>query len=260
MELYLIRHGQSRNNALADIRLRDRDPELTALGQEQARRVGEYLAAGKHLLPSQRDGGRPAVDEAISGGQRPAAASPVGPAAGAIQRLFCSPMVRALQTAVPIGRALGLRPEVWIEVHEFGGIYLDHGDERGVVGYPGQTRAALAARFPECGLPAGVGEDGWWRGGMEDFAAGQARAARVADCLREWAAGSGPEAGQRLALVSHGGFLGSLLQALGRQPCAQSLYCEHGNTGITGLSFRPDGMVLLLYANRLDHLSDELIS
>ena len=41
MELFLIRHGQSANNALGDVKGRDKDPELTELGEKQA----ECLAA-----------------------------------------------------------------------------------------------------------------------------------------------------------------------------------------------------------------------
>ena len=58
---------------------------------------------------------------------------------------------------------LDLAPEIWVDIHENGGIYLDHGDERGKVGYPGQTRAEIAARFPTIIAPKEVGENGWWK-------------------------------------------------------------------------------------------------
>ena len=52
MRLYLIRHGQSQNNALYEQGLeRDRhfDPDLTEIGHEQARRVAKYLAENNDM-------------------------------------------------------------------------------------------------------------------------------------------------------------------------------------------------------------------
>ena len=123
MELFLIRHGQSANNALADPALRVEDPLLTPVGELQAERTAAYLAARRHLHADARDGGRPIFD-----------------------RLYCSPMIRAMQTARPIARALGVPYEVWVEIHEIGGIYLDRDGRK--VGYAGQTRSQLLHRFP----------------------------------------------------------------------------------------------------------------
>lgn len=232
MELFLIRHGQSANNALGDVKRRDKDPELTELGEEQAEHLSAYLAAGGHLSPGERVEGRPLFD-----------------------RLYCSPMIRAMRTAVPLGKKLGITPEVWVDIHEMGGIYLDHGGERGTVGYPGQTRGEMAARFPGYALPDEVGEDGWWAGGMESFHVGQGRAIGVAAALRERAAEN-----ERIALVSHGGFGSCLLQALGRQLPAEGVYYDHGNTAISRLELRDGGVTVMRYLNRLDHLPEELLS
>jgi len=233
MELFLIRHGQSANNALGDVSLRDKDPELTELGVRQAERVAAFLAAGGHDDPRLRREGDPFFDH-----------------------LYCSPMLRAMQTAAPIGRALEVTPEVWVDIHEMGGIYLDHGEERGVIGYPGMTREEMGERFPGYLLPEGVGEDGWWKeDGMESFHAGQSRAIGAASILKERA-----DEDERIGLVSHGGFLSCLLQALGRQLPAEGFYYEHGNTAITRLRLGADGTVVLLFSNRLDHLSGDLLS
>ena len=48
MELFIIRHGQSGNNALANIRDRSVDPPLTDLGERQAEMLGEYVARGEN--------------------------------------------------------------------------------------------------------------------------------------------------------------------------------------------------------------------
>jgi len=102
-------------------------------------------------------------------------------------------------------------------------------------------------------LPEEVGEDGWWKeDGMESFPAGQGRAIGVASALKERADGD-----ERICLVSHGGFMSCLLQALGRQLPAEGFYYEHANTAITHLRLSADGFVTLLCGNRVDHLSAE---
>ena len=52
MELIIIRHGQSANNALVDIGNREVDPPLTELGKRQAEVLAQYLSEGaNHELP-----------------------------------------------------------------------------------------------------------------------------------------------------------------------------------------------------------------
>ena len=160
-QLFFIRHGQSTNNALTDPTQRVQDPELTQIGQVQAEHVAQYVAAGHHL--------------------RGALAGAEGPP---LDRLYCSAMVRAVHTATPIGQALGLKPEIFVDLHEVGGIYLDYPDGR-IESFPGQTRSELAARFPDCVAPDELDEEGWWRGGRESVEEGQQRARAVADQLRQ---------------------------------------------------------------------------
>ena len=81
MELYLIRHGQSTNNEGG--LPRTADPPLTDIGVEQARWTGESLK-----------------DEGIT-------------------RLYCSPMLRTLQTAQIISDILDLPPHVFVGLHEW---------------------------------------------------------------------------------------------------------------------------------------------
>ena len=123
MELFLIRHGQSANNALADMTLRVEDPLLTPAGELQAERAAQHLAARRHLHADARDAARPILDQ-----------------------LYCSPMLRAMQTARPIARALGVPYEVWVDIHEIGGIYLDHDGRK--VGYAGPDAQPAAGTFP----------------------------------------------------------------------------------------------------------------
>ena len=46
MDLFIIRHGQSANNALANIKDRQVDPPLTDLGVQQANELARFLMDG----------------------------------------------------------------------------------------------------------------------------------------------------------------------------------------------------------------------
>ena len=230
MDLFLIRHGESTNNVLTDVSQRVADPELTAKGRVQAERVAAYLAEGLHLAPAEREEDRPFFD-----------------------RLYCSAMIRALHTAQAIEQAMESKSEIWVAIHEMGGIYLDHGGERGTVGYPGLTRAEIAARFPTSVASAEVGEDGWWDAGMETDEQAQRRAMNVAADLL---ARAGEET--RVGLVTHGGFISLLLSALDNQGIDDDDYYGHDNTAITRVALAPGGTTVVKYVNRTEHLPDEL--
>jgi broad specificity phosphatase PhoE len=241
MQLYIIRHAQSTNNALADIRDRVCDPTLTELGERQAGIVAGHLAAGIELVPSFNGAGQQ------------------NPGGYGITHLYCSPMWRALQTAEPIGRALGLRPKVWTDIHEQGGIFLDHQDGRGPVGYPGKTRAEIQAAFPHYVLPESVNERGWWNRDFEEWTVCHQRALRVAEELCAWANGDGSQE-KRIALVSHGGFIDALLKALFSHPPEHRVYYYKYNTAVSRIDFREDGRLNVRYVNRVDHLPPELVT
>ena len=230
MDLFLIRHGESSNNALADASQRVAEPELTDKGREQKDCVAEYIGEGLHLYPAEREEDRPFLD-----------------------RLYCSAMIRALHTSEPIGRALSLAPEIWVDIHETGGIFLDHGGERGKVGYSGQTRAEIAGRFPDAIAPAAIGDDGWWNKGMEEWHEAHGRGIAVAAQL---VARAGDK--ERIGLVTHGNFMSLLIQALGNQLPGGGAVYEHDNTAITRISIESDNFMLVEYLNRTEHLSDGL--
>lgn len=250
MELFIIRHAQSTNNALPDERGRVVDPPLTETGRLQAELVAAYLTQSTDRSTA------PCETEAPNGAPNGAPFGANGCYFG-IKRIYASAMFRALETAEPIGRALGLHPEVWVEVHEHGGMWLDHGAPAGIVGHPGMTRAEIAARFPDTRLPEDVTENGWYDPalGNESWESARLRAERVAARLRAW-----DDPDDRIALVTHGGFSALLLRALFNVPPAALIFFHHDNTGITRVRFRGDGQVSLRYQNRVSHLPAELIT
>jgi 2,3-bisphosphoglycerate-dependent phosphoglycerate mutase len=241
MELYIIRHAQSTNNALGDPQDRDRDPPLTEIGERQASILARHLAAGIELAP------------------RAAATNGHDQRGYSFTHLHCSPMWRSLQTAHPVAQALGLTPEVWTDIHEQGGIYLDHGDGRGPIGYSGKTRQEIQAIFRHFVLPPDITDRGWWNRDHEDWPTCHQRANRVAEKLRRFAADD-ERGDQRVAIVSHGGFVDALLKALFGQLPDRQIFYYHYNTAISRVDFRPSGRLDVRYLNRVDHLPPELIT
>ena len=65
---------------------------------------------------------------------------------------------------------------------------------------------------------------------------------------------------ERIALVSHGTFLDTLIRALLELPPDHRAYYSHYNTAITRIDFLPNGYLILRYTNRIQHLMPELIT
>ncbi|MCH2399553.1 MAG: histidine phosphatase family protein [Pirellulales bacterium] len=125
MDLYLIRHAQSVNNALPEAE-RVEDPPLTDLGRRQAACLAEQI---------------PTLD---------------------LTRMVVSPFLRTLETAEYLCRATQLAPQVQASLHEVGGCV--QGPEPSVmVGRPGMTRLAIEERFPAYVVEDRIDAQGWWR-------------------------------------------------------------------------------------------------
>ena len=225
MRLYLIRHAQSVNNALEDIRERVIDPDLTPLGEEQAAFLADYLA-------TQQD---------TSGDDY------------AFTHVYTSAMLRSLKTARYMAKALNVQPHVWTAIHEQGGIYL-HDTQGHATGYPGMTRGDIAAAFPGFVLPDDVTENGWWDAarGQEAIADFISRAIMVGLHLLERA-----ESNDHIVLVSHASFLDVLIKGLLHQLPTRpnQMFYRHYNTGITRFDFADElDYMRLHYLNSVAHL------
>ncbi|MDQ7026562.1 MAG: histidine phosphatase family protein [Anaerolineae bacterium] len=241
MRLYLIRHGQSANNALYEAgreRERVHDPELTEIGHQQARHVAQHLA-DCHDMPGKM-------------------AEPFN-----LTHLYCSAMTRAMQTTQPIYQALNMKAEVWVDVHEVGGLFLV--DEQGKeIGFPGLTSHEMTAKFPDFILPDDVTEKGWWdtEKGLERRSDSTARALRVYEKLQDRSKGD-----ERIAIVSHAGFIDLLIKTFLHQlpTNPNNLFYTTYNTAITRIDFEEGyhgrmvtDRMRLHYLNRVNHLSSEL--
>ena len=141
MRLYIVRHAQSANNALAHPSLtnpeRDSDPSLTETGFKQTECVARFLKE------EYGDGNpRCAVEHRI-------------------KRLYASPMRRCMLTATPIARELGVDINVRADIHEHGGCF-EGSAEGEVVGRPGMGCEQLEREFPGCVVPREL-EKWWWK-------------------------------------------------------------------------------------------------
>ena len=223
MELYLIRHGQSTNN---EGKLpRAADPSLTDIGREQARWAGESLK-----------------DEGIT-------------------RLYCSPMLRTLQTAQIIGDIIDLPPHVFVGLHEWGGIWEIREDGTAVQ-LPGLTRAEIREICPDAILPDDVTDRGWWfNAGFAGDIEGMCQLAHENGLA--FIAHLGEHHGdteQRVAAVSHGGSGGSLISAFFGLPSdvGYSRFTQN-NTGVSKLLFSRERRQLH-YLNKISHLPPEAVT
>ena len=125
MELYLIRHAQSLNNALPEEE-RVEDPPLTDVGHRQAQRLAE-------VLPKLR-----------------------------LTKIVTSPFLRTLQTTEHLRQATGLVPHVRVELHEHGGC-VSGTWFAGHEGRPGMNRDEILTHFSGYEVAVDIDHNGWWK-------------------------------------------------------------------------------------------------
>ncbi len=240
MQLYLIRHGQSENNHLLEYTGsslgRSADPELTAIGRQQAMLVAGFLRQ---------------TDPAFADKTR----DPQNVAGFGITHVYCSLMTRAVATGTAIARALGLSLVGLRDAHEAGGIYLTDPETGEHTGLPGKTKAYFARYYPDLVWPADANENGWWNRPIEDDAEIPPRAERLFALLR---ARHG-DTEDHVALVTHGIFYNYLVATILGQPLLPYLRFVMNNTGITRIDFTLD-RIRFIYMNRVDFLPKTLIT
>jgi len=238
MRLYYIRHAQSANNVRWDETEtgegREADPALTALGREQLTYLGDYLRTGDPRLN---------VRERLM---------PRGEGLG-ITHLYCSLMVRAVETGIAVSRALNLPLIAWPDIHERGGLWnYDEEDNRRGVDGPG--RGFFEERYPELVLPDEITEEGWWSRPAELWDDVPTRAERIIKGLLER-----HDEDDRIAWISHGGLYNSMLRVLLKMETNEGYWFELNNAAITRIDFR-DGHIALMYFNRTQHLPHALLT
>lgn len=242
MQFYFIRHGQSENNLLyvqtGSWKGRNADPDLTPLGRQQAQKLAHFLQGPKGSTV-----------------ELPEYYAPQNLGGFALTHLYCSLMIRAIETGVVVARALDLPLVAWEDAHEVGGIHSRNEKSDKRIGLEGKNRAFFQAHYPDLVLPTSLGERGWWNRPFEDYDRRSLRARRFLDDLIERHGGTD----DRVAVVSHGGFYNHLVRAIlglqGESACWFSL----NNVAITRIDF-DDGEIWLQYMNRVGYMPREMIS
>lgn len=210
VDLFLVRHGESENNVGLTL---SRDSALTERGRQQALRTAIALQRRQVKL----------------------------------DRILCSPLLRAMETASIIGRVQRVRPQVWVDLTERGFC----GDERGA------ARSQLQALFPSCQLPAEVDELGWARQRQDESDEElsqrmRAVARRLLMLQQEMPAG-------RVLVIIHGGSGSFLLRHLFGIPLGLSVRFDHDNCGLSSLVIDRDG-ITVSRLNDTSHLDEEALS
>lgn len=240
MQLYLIRHGQSENNHLFEYTGsslgRSPDPELTAVGRQQAALVAGFLQQSDPTFADK-------------------AHDPQNIAGFGITHVYCSLMVRAVATGTTIARALALPLVGLRDAHETSGIYTKDPETGALIGLLGKTREYFAAHYPDLVLPDDVDDSGWWNRPVEEDVEIPPRAQRLLALLL--ARHGNTE--DHVALVTHGGFFSYLLAAILGQPLEQCCRFVMNNVGITRIDFAPN-RIRFIYMNRVDFLPKTLIT
>ena len=240
MQLYYIRHGQSGNNLLweqtGSNSGRSVDPELSAVGRQQAELLAEFIKG--HGVGVEKRGD----DVQNLTGFR-------------ISHMYTSLMVRAVTTAMPVARALGLPLVAWKDLHETFGVYQHNKQADTYTGMPGKNRAFFEACCPELALPADLGSEGWWNRPPETVDELFPRARRVlAELLRRHG-----QSEDRVVLISHGGFYQYFMGAVLGLPDINYHWFGLSNTAISRIDFNPPDMTIV-YLNRVEFLPPSLIT
>ena len=242
MELYFIRHGQSQNNANWGNPDYTESPDapLTELGLEQSNYVANFLKEAQTILnPKEWN-----IQNRLGFG---------------LTHIYTSLMERAVSTAAPTARALGIPFAAWQEIHESGGIFGRDGEEK-LKGLPGNSRAYFEQHFPELILPENLNGTGWWNN--RPFETEEQCHERTEKFLSDLIARHGDREGQpedRILIFSHGGFFVHLMFAILETPWQKDLWFAMNNCAISRFDFRA-GEVSITYLNRTDHLPNNLIT
>jgi 2,3-bisphosphoglycerate-dependent phosphoglycerate mutase len=222
MQLYLIRHAESQNNA-KNPHDRTEDPPITNLGKQQA----QFLSSWTRTLN--------------------------------IDTLISSPFRRALETTRELLAAVPQHVHVWHDIFERGGCYRGYlpADKQGAMGLgPKGIRSALCDDQNNCTIDNTIHEAGWWGGRTPetDDQASQ-RASAVTVRLQD----TFGDSGKSIVAVTHADFKRLLLGAMLPEVLDPTQLGSMRNTGITKVNY--DGSRWQLdWFNSVSHLPAELIT
>ncbi len=222
MQLYLIRHAESDNNA-KPVHQRTEDPAITELGRRQA----EHLANWTRTLK--------------------------------IDTLITSPFRRAIETTLHISNSTPQHVHVWHDIYERGGCFRGYRPDQ-CEGAMGMGRAQIMDHLnlaPEsCTIDITIDDSGWWGGqDRETDEAAAVRASKFTERLERTFANNG----ETIVVVTHADFKLLVLSTMLGDVLDPTLLGPLSNTGITKVNFN-GARWQLEWLNSVSHLPAELIT
>lgn len=197
MQLFLIRHAESENNARPPYQ-RVEDPSITAIGRLQADSLSRWIRALR------------------------------------TDALVTSPFRRTLQTSRLMLDGLGSAEQmVWHDVFECGGCYAGHPDV-GVRGCPGLGRSSIQGELPLATVDDSISEEGWWVGREKET--DQETEARAAAVVRRFAETFGDRNASVVAVL-HADLIRVMLSGMLHGVADPRQFGPLRNTGITKVDF-----------------------
>jgi len=200
MQLYLIRHAESENNARPAYQ-RVEDPSITPVGRLQAEALAQWSRSLK------------------------------------IDVLITSPFRRSLQTSrMVLDSSKPTAAMIWHNVFERGGCYLGYGDTN-IQPRPGLGRSLIMSELPRAVLDETITEEGWWVGKQKETdEETELRAGIVINRLIE----TFGDSGKNILAVLHADFIRTLLTQMLHPVADATQFGPLRNTGITKVDFNGD--------------------
>ena len=217
MDLYLIRHGQSTSNR-GDENVDF--PPLTDFGHKQSCLAGTVL---KNINPV---------------------------------KIYCSPMLRAIQTAKNIGNLINLAPHIIVELHEGGETYTPPPGKR----MGGLTKSKILEFCPNAVLSENITEEGWRFQQSHTKEEGVRLIRRNMEKVTDFLLNRHYDEEDKVAIVTHGRS-GSILIStiLGMPPDRDYARFGQNNCGISLIRISSD-MTRLVFLNRIAHIPTKYIT
>ena len=253
MQLYLIRHAQSENNVIIDEHIKDyqdaqglkiyenhrfSDAPLSEIGQQQAEKLGEFLV--NSYLSSSND----KYQDRFKFNNFD------------FTHLFVSPMLRTMDTAKPFVDRVDLKPVIWENLHEQGGVWNIDRSTGQRIGFPGVTPEFIKIQYPDYIVQESMNPNGWWSRPYEEPEACYKRSGKV---LEELIKKYG-ETDHRIAIVTHSYFINCILYYLFNLSTVNREYLFIlNNASITRIDF-VKARRMLVYQNRTDFLPSDMIT
>jgi 2,3-bisphosphoglycerate-dependent phosphoglycerate mutase len=200
MQLYLIRHAESENNARPAYQ-RVEDPSITPVGRLQAEALAQWTRSLK------------------------------------IDVLITSPFRRSLQTSrMVLESSKPTEAFIWHNVFERGGCYLGYGNTD-IQPRPGLGRSLIMNELPLAVLDDTITEEGWWVGKQKETdEETELRAGLVINRLVE----TFGDSGKNIIAVLHADFIRTMLAQMLSPGADANQFGPLRNTGITKVDYSGD--------------------